>query len=56
MYQIIMSYIEINRKQSATPEGRTILTNKFKLCKNLTKPEDIDEINGWIQLAGLYSI
>lgn len=34
------------RKQSTTPEGRTNLFNKFKLCNNLTKAEDIKEING----------
>lgn len=38
------------RKLSATPEGRDKITNKFKLCKNLTKPEDMDELNGEFEI------
>lgn len=36
------------RKKSATPEGRTALGSKFKLCSNLTKAEDIDEFTDYL--------
>lgn len=36
------------RKQIATAEGRNILNTKFKLCTNLTKPEDVDTFFGML--------
>lgn len=32
-----------NRKKSETPEGKNYLATKFKLCANLTKPEELTD-------------
>lgn len=48
----MLKILILNRKQSATPEGRNLLNTKFKLCANLTKPEDIKELNGMIRRLG----
>lgn len=44
---MILKY-HVFRTLSGTPEGRTMLSNKFALCPNsiLTKPEDISKLTG----------
>lgn len=38
------------RKLADTPEGRDVINKKFKLCTNLTKPEDQNELAGLLFL------
>lgn len=56
LYLSIILFFFLERKQIATAEGRNILNTKFKLCTNLTKPEDIDTFFGMLLHSYFFSL